>query len=106
MVQQLENEQRRLLNLAVQRARQYERARFAAEARQLRDEMLGQLNRTRLEFEERILNLQAELEEARSDLLALRVLDAKAQQQREEIWRDRMLVAAAMAHRDPTQLLH
>jgi hypothetical protein len=81
-----------------------ERQRFAREAEELRRETLDQLRDARRDFEARILSLQTELEEARSDLLALRALNAKAQQQREGIWRE--LVTAATTQRDPTQPLH
>jgi len=109
----LDYSQREMMSRSIVHAVARERQRHAAAADELhaaiareRDEMLAEMAKIKAEMLAPWFELQAELARVRDELCKLQMLNAKAQQEREEIWRDRMWADAMLAQRDPTQPLH
>jgi len=104
----LEFQQRQFVNQCVARARAFERQQLAAEVEALRaeiaaerDAFYAEMARVKAELLMPFFALQDELKCARDELLKLRMLHAQAQQEREQIWRDRMWAEAMLMQRDP-----
>jgi|SRR5262245_13868193 len=104
---QLEPQTRQFLNLCVARARAHERQRLTAEAEALRaeiaaerDAMYAKLAELKASIIGEYVEMREQLAATQAELTKLRMLNAKAQQEREALWRDRMWADAILAQRD------